>query len=100
MTPTLPIGPFNALADNDNITEDTEPLSLKLGRTMKLTYLYTSGSNSGSCPTLYETDTGDIVVQGYQLTDKEALTQLRDVLPGENFVVVPRGLIARFPTGH
>lgn len=62
---------------------------------MKLRFLSTS-SNAGSCPTLYETDTGDIVVQGYELTDPEALSQLRDVLPGERFVVVPRALMAWF----
>jgi hypothetical protein len=65
---------------------------------VKLKYLYTSGSNGGQCPTLYETDSGDIVVQGYRLTDPEALGQLRDVLPGETFVVVPRGLIEKFGT--
>ncbi|MFV2026174.1 hypothetical protein ACFHWS_14375 [Micromonospora sp. LOL_013] len=62
---------------------------------MKLRFLSTS-SNAGSCPTLYETDTGDIVVQGHELTDPEALSQLRDVLPGENFVVVPRSLMSWF----
>ncbi|MEU1644301.1 hypothetical protein ABZ422_17350 [Micromonospora zamorensis] len=62
---------------------------------MKLRFLTTS-SNSGSCPTLYETDEGDIVVQGYQLTDPEALAQLRDVLPNETFVVVPRELMSWF----
>ncbi|RZT80399.1 hypothetical protein EV382_3647 [Micromonospora violae] len=62
---------------------------------MKLRFLTTS-SNSGSCPTLYETDEGDIVVQGYQLTDPEALAQLRDVLPNETFVVVPRELMTWF----
>ncbi|MEV0428297.1 hypothetical protein [Micromonospora sp. NPDC050495] len=62
---------------------------------MKLRFLSTS-SNSGSCPSLYETDEGDIVVQGYQLTDPEALSQLRDVLPNETFVVVPRELMTWF----
>lgn len=62
---------------------------------MKLRFLATS-SNSGSCPSLYETDNGDIVVQGYRLTDPEALAQLRDVLPDETFVVVPRGLMSWF----
>ncbi|MEY9845016.1 hypothetical protein [Streptacidiphilus sp. MAP5-3] len=61
---------------------------------MKLKFLGTS-SEDGNCPTLYETPTGDIVVQGYELTDEEALTQLRDVLPGENFVVVPRELLTK-----
>lgn len=62
---------------------------------MKLRFL-TSSSNSGSCPTLYETDTGEIVVQGSKLTDPEAISQLRDVLPGEDFVVVPRSLLESF----
>ncbi|WP_328343995.1 hypothetical protein [Micromonospora sp. NBC_00421] len=46
---------------------------------MKLRFLTTS-SNSGSCPSLYETDNGDIVVRGYRLTDPEALAQLRDAV--------------------
>jgi hypothetical protein len=62
---------------------------------MKLKFLGTT-SSEGQCPTLYETPTGDIVVQGYHLTDAEALNQLRDVLPGETFVVVPRELLTRF----
>jgi hypothetical protein len=62
---------------------------------MKLTFLG-STSDSGNCPTLYETENGDIVVQGDRLTDPEALAQLRDVLPGETFVVVPRALLTRF----
>ncbi|MFJ9440338.1 hypothetical protein ACIRRH_00530 [Kitasatospora sp. NPDC101235] len=62
---------------------------------MKLKFLG-STSDTGNCPTLYETEAGDIVVQGDQLTDTEALAQLRDVLPGETFVVVPRELLTRF----
>ncbi|MEY9211171.1 hypothetical protein NI17_011670 [Thermobifida halotolerans] len=62
---------------------------------MKLRKLGTA-SVSGKCPTLYETDTGDIVVQGYRLIDAEALAQLEDVLPNETFVVVPRELMVRF----
>lgn len=52
-----------------------------------------SSSPDGDCPTLYETDNGDIVVQGQQLTDPEALEQLRNVLGGEAAVVVPRELL-------
>ncbi|MFC8715807.1 hypothetical protein [Kitasatospora sp. NPDC057198] len=60
---------------------------------MKLRMLGTTSSD-GKCPTLYEVEeTGDIVVQGYRLTDPEALDQLKDVLPGETFVVVPRALL-------
>lgn len=62
---------------------------------MKLRILGTN-SNAGNCPTLYETDTGDIVVQGPRLTDPEALDQLRDVLDGEAFVVVPRELLTSY----
>ncbi|MFI9719410.1 hypothetical protein ACIHFE_07095 [Streptomyces sp. NPDC052396] len=62
---------------------------------MKLTFIG-STSDDGQCPTLYETETGDIVVQGHALTDQEALAQLRHVLPGETFVVVPRALLTRF----
>ncbi|WP_329176736.1 hypothetical protein [Streptomyces sp. NBC_01477] len=54
-------------------------------------------SEDGNCPTLYEdVDSGDIVVQGYALTEPDDLAQLRDVLDGESFVVVPRELITRF----
>ena len=63
--------------------------------TVKLKFLGTS-SEDGNCPTLYEAETGDIVVQGYKLTDAEALDQLRDVLPGETFVVVPRELLTKY----
>ncbi|GAB3214036.1 hypothetical protein GCM10027294_50940 [Marinactinospora endophytica] len=62
---------------------------------MKLHKLGTT-SNAGKCPTLYETERGDIIVQGYRLTDPEALAQLEDVLPNETFVVVPRELMTRF----
>lgn len=62
---------------------------------MKLRFLH-STSPGGSCPTLYETDDGRIVVQGAALTDAEALDQLRDVLDGETAVVVPRELLAGF----
>ncbi|MGW6503228.1 hypothetical protein [Nonomuraea angiospora] len=52
-----------------------------------------STSEAGACPTLYETDRGTIVVQGLQVTDAEALADLRDVLDGETAVEVPRELI-------
>ncbi|WP_109524926.1 hypothetical protein [Nocardia aurea] len=52
-----------------------------------------STSEAGACPTLYETDRGTIVVQGLQLTDPEALADLRHALDGETAVEVPRELI-------
>jgi len=64
---------------------------------MKLKFLGTT-SEDGKCPTLYdiEDDAERMVVQGYQLTDEEALNQLRDVNPGETFVVIPKSLLVRF----
>ncbi len=62
---------------------------------MRLTMLGTT-SEDGECPTLYETDNGDIVVQGDRLTDPEALAQLQHVRPGETFVVVPRELLTKY----
>ncbi|MFI6580312.1 hypothetical protein [Embleya sp. NPDC050493] len=62
---------------------------------MKLRFVGTT-SKDGDCPTLYETENGDFVVQGDRLTDPEALAQLKDVKDGETFVVVPRALLARF----
>lgn len=52
-----------------------------------------SDSPSGSCPTIYETDRGTYVIQGQAVTDPDALAGLRQVLPGEAFVEVPRQLL-------
>jgi hypothetical protein len=59
---------------------------------MKLTFLG-STSQEGQCPTLYATDRDTFVVQGWTVTDPEALGDLRDVLPGETFVEVPKALL-------
>ena len=64
---------------------------------MKLTFLG-STSQEGQCPTLYATDRDTFVVQGLTVTDPEALGDLRDVLPGETFVEVPKALL-RFAEG-
>lgn len=54
-------------------------------------------SEDGKCPTLYEdVATGDIVVQGYTVTDPEDIAQLQHVLDGESFVRIPRDLLTRF----
>ncbi|MEU8837467.1 hypothetical protein [Streptomyces sp900116325] len=54
-------------------------------------------SDGGDCPGLYEVEeTGDIVVQGDELTDPEHLEQLRDVKDSETFVVIPHELLTRF----
>lgn len=56
---------------------------------MKLTYLgKTALSGDTNCPSLYETDRGTYVVQGWRLTDPEALAQL-DLPPNETVVEIP-----------
>ncbi|MDF5752310.1 hypothetical protein [Spongiactinospora sp. TRM90649] len=69
---------------------------------MRLRFLG-STSEAGACPTLYETDRGTIVVQGMEVTDADALGDLRDVLEGETVVEVPLELlteVARRVMGH
>lgn len=59
---------------------------------MRLTLLGTD-SQAGRCPTLYATDRDTYVVQGWTVTDPEALGDLRDVLEGETFVEIPKALL-------
>ncbi|MEH0402828.1 hypothetical protein ACFY7V_03315 [[Kitasatospora] papulosa] len=58
---------------------------------MSLEFLGSSNtSQGGGCPSFYrDTETGDIVVQGDELTDPDKIAQLLQVKPGEGFVVVP-----------
>ncbi|WP_439662838.1 hypothetical protein ACSHWB_16150 [Lentzea sp. HUAS TT2] len=69
---------------------------------MKLEFLGTT-SNSGSCPTLFLTDRGTAVVQGYVVTDPEAIAmaQAREGgLPdGEMLVEIPVELLKFAPQG-
>jgi hypothetical protein len=59
---------------------------------MRLRFLG-STSEAGACPSLYETDRGTIVVQGLELVDGEARSDLLHVLDGETAVEVPRELL-------
>jgi hypothetical protein len=59
---------------------------------MRLRFLG-STSEAGTCPSLYETDRGTIVVQGLAVTDPDARGDLRHVLEGETVVEVPRELL-------
>ncbi|WP_137994276.1 DUF6879 family protein [Streptomyces vilmorinianum] len=62
----------------------------------RLRFIGTNSGNDG-CPTLYEDlDTGELLVQGDAVTDPDDVAQLRNVKPGEGFVVVPRVLLADF----
>ncbi|MEO3854775.1 hypothetical protein [Acrocarpospora sp. B8E8] len=66
------------------------------GWSMRLRLLGTT-SKTGGCPALYETDRGTYVVQGQAVTDPEALADLRDVLPGEIFVEIPKAVLGFAP---
>ncbi|WAE73330.1 hypothetical protein OUQ99_30015 [Streptomonospora nanhaiensis] len=61
------------------------------GDPSKLTKI-TDGCENRSCPAVYETDRGTLVVQGYVLSDPQALKQIG--LPeGESAVEVPTELL-------
>ena len=59
---------------------------------MRLHFLGADTKDEG-CPSLYATDRGTYVVQGWTVTDPEALGDLRDVLEGESFVEIPRKVL-------
>jgi hypothetical protein len=59
---------------------------------MRLRYLGKDSGKTG-CPTLYATDRGTYVVQGWRLTDPEAIADLVDVRENEYYVEIPRALL-------
>ena len=59
---------------------------------MRLRFLGADTKDKG-CPSLYATDRGTYVVQGWTVTDPEALGDLRNVLEGESCVEIPRELL-------
>lgn len=65
---------------------------------MKLTFLGTTSIN-GSCPNLYATDRGTYVVQGYKITDADALAALheRGMPDTESAVEIPAALLSFAP---
>jgi hypothetical protein len=50
-------------------------------------------SDGKTCPAVHQTDRGTIVIQGWAVTDAEALEQLR-MPPGELAVEIPAELVA------
>ena len=56
---------------------------------MRLTRMAGSGCQGTSCPTIYRTDRGTIVVQGYVVTDAEDMA----VPAGEGIVEIPASLL-------
>jgi hypothetical protein len=62
---------------------------------MKITFLGKESTPNDS-PTLYATDQGTYLVQGYVVTDPEALAAMH-VPDGETVVEVPIGLMKHLP---
>ncbi|ROT32933.1 hypothetical protein [Micromonospora sp. HM5-17] len=61
---------------------------------MKLTFIRkTAQSQVNNCPSLYRTDRGTFIVQGWRVSDAEALSQL-DIPPHETAVEVPEDVLA------
>ncbi|MDQ0377972.1 hypothetical protein [Amycolatopsis thermophila] len=67
---------------------------------MKVTFLGTT-SDTGNCPTVYETDRDTYLVQGARVLDEEALAELRmrgnGIPDHETVVEIPKELVAFFP---
>ena len=63
--------------------------------TMKLTFLG-SNSENGQSPTFYATDRGTYVVQGWKITDADALAQM-DLPDHETAVEIPAELLRHAP---
>lgn len=61
---------------------------------MKLTHLATESGKSG-CPSVFATDRGTFVVQGWKVTDREALDNLteRGLPDHETAVEIPVALL-------
>jgi hypothetical protein len=64
---------------------------------MKVAFLG-SGSQEGSCPSVYATDRGTWVIQGYRVDDAEALSMM-DIPPHETVVEIPVELLPYLPRG-
>ena len=61
---------------------------------MKLTKLYKDQSSGGNgCPTVYLSETGELVVQG-SLVDGATFAELENVLPGEGAVRISADVVA------
>jgi hypothetical protein len=63
---------------------------------MRLRFLGTD-SEQGTCPAVYETDRGTLVVQGRLIEDSEALGDTVNRAPDEVLVELPKGLVRFFP---
>lgn len=78
--------------DFQDFIEDVSP---KTSSTMKLNVIHaTQGCEDSSCPTVYQNETGDYVIQGFKIKpeDKQSIA-----LPeGEDAIVVPKDFLESF----
>jgi hypothetical protein len=74
-----------------DLISSAEPAAPPANEAVSLTVLASSCS-SGTCPTLYRTDRGTVVVQGYAVTAMAAGIDLPD---GELLVEIPLDLLAQ-----
>ncbi|MGV9409518.1 hypothetical protein ACWDOP_06345 [Nocardia sp. NPDC003693] len=66
---------------------------------MRLTFVAKDpGSNPTGSPTLYRTDRGSWVVQGWAITDPDTLAQM-NIPDGESCVEIPDRLVPFFEQG-
>jgi len=65
---------------------------------VKLTFLG-STSQTGNCPTLFATDHDTYVIQGWRITDPEAVAAM-DIPDHETAVEVPRALLGFAPPAN
>lgn len=67
---------------------------------MKLQMLYKEDCNGDNCPTVYLTDSGELIVQGYVV---DATASLENIPEGETLVRIPpavlMGAAARYQEG-
>jgi hypothetical protein len=61
---------------------------------MRLERVRGTCNDGKTCPTLFRTDRGTVVVQGWTVTDPELLGQVGAVPDGETLVEVPAALVA------
>lgn len=59
---------------------------------MRVRYLG-SGSGEGGSPSVFETDHGTLIMQGYRVTDRQALSDLGEIPDHETVVEIPRELL-------
>lgn len=64
---------------------------------MRLTFIgKDAGSQVDDCPALYRTDRGTWVVQGWNVTDPDAIADLRQLAPNETVVEVPESVLEHY----